>query len=236
MPVLLMARGDQASKALLRRAIEARYGFGPPVIESLKLHLKGRARTKVGPVTTWMPLEVAATFKFGFAVRWDYTARPVGIPLNSGAETFDGKICRRQQGTEPVTVIDDPEQAASMRARLWSLSALLLTPLSEHFVELVAVDDRTFSATNRESDVSTRLHLCEDDTLEYTETTCLNPATGNIETYRVWLSDGQRLVGDLMLPRKLGIAWGNQPEVELTPTEAKSNQPVEDSIFRLENS
>ena len=84
--------------------------------------------------------------------------------------------------------------------------------------------------------MSARLHLGDDDMLEYTETTCLNPATGNIETYRVWLSDGQRLVGDLMLPRKLGISWGNQPEVELTPTEAKSNQPVDDSIFRMENS
>ncbi len=62
MPVLLLARGDQESKALLRRAIEARYGLGPPVLETLKLQLKGRARAKVGPVTTWVPLtEVVAS-------------------------------------------------------------------------------------------------------------------------------------------------------------------------------
>lgn len=236
MPVLLMSRGDQESKALLRRAIEARYGFGAPVLESLKLQLKGRARTKVGPVTTWVPLEVSAYFKFGFAARWDYTARPAGIAVNSGAETFDGTICRRQQGSEPVVVIDNPEQAASMRARLWALGATLLTPLSEHFVELKLIDERTFSATNRESDVTTRLHLGDNDTLEYSETTCLNPATDNMETYRVWLSDGQRMIGDLMLPSKLGISWENQPEVELTPTGAKSNLPVTDSIFRIEGS
>ena len=35
MPVLLLARGDQDSKSLLRRAIEARYGLGPPAIETL---------------------------------------------------------------------------------------------------------------------------------------------------------------------------------------------------------
>ena len=90
MPVLLLARGDQESKALLRRAIEARYGLGPPVLETLKLQMKGRVRAKVGPVTTWIPLEVTAYFKFGFSARWDYTARPVGVAVSSGTEAFDG--------------------------------------------------------------------------------------------------------------------------------------------------
>ncbi|MCC6805521.1 MAG: hypothetical protein IT319_21755, partial [Anaerolineae bacterium] len=73
MPVLMLARGDQDSKNLLRHAIEARYGLGPPAMDTLKVEMKGRARTKVGPVATWIPVEGAACFRFPHASRWDYT-------------------------------------------------------------------------------------------------------------------------------------------------------------------
>ncbi|MEP7293533.1 MAG: hypothetical protein ABI835_17235 [Chloroflexota bacterium] len=234
MPVLLLARGDQESKALLRRAIEARYGLGPPVLETLKLQFKGRARTKLGPVTAWVPLEVRAYFKFGFSVRWDFVARPVGVALSSGSEAFDGTVWRRRHSHDPVVSDDDAQQVASMRARLWIINALLLTPLGDHFVELKATGERSFEATHREMRLTARLRLNADDTLEVAEIECLNPATDKIQTYAIRPSDGQTLVGSLILPRKISFAWDHQTEVELTPTQAESNLPLNDSLFRLE--
>jgi hypothetical protein len=235
MPVLLLARGDQESKALLRRAIEARYGLGPPALETLKLQLKGRARAKVGPITTWIPLEITVYLKFAFAVRWDFNAHPVGIPISSGAEAFDGETYRRRHSHDPISVLNTAEEIASMRARLWAMSALLLTPLGEHFVELKAVGERCFDATHRDLGLTTRLQLKPDDTLDFVETRCLNPATGTMQTFSVYALNGQQTVGNLILPRRMGIAWDKQPEVEFSATAANTNLAVDDSVFRLEN-
>lgn len=234
MPVLLLARGDQESKALLRRAIEARYGLGPPVLETLKLQLKGRVRTRVGPVTTWMPLDVTAHFKFGFSARWDYTARPVGVAVSSGTEAFDGSTWYQRRGHDPVTVIQDAAQVNAMRARLWAINALMLTPLGDHFVELRATGERRFEATHREMGLTVRLQLKEDDTLEFAETESLNPATGAAQTYAIRISDGHSIVSGLILPRKIGFAWDNQVTVEVTPTSAETNLALDDTLFHLE--
>jgi hypothetical protein len=234
MPVLLLARGDQESKALLRRAIEARYGLGPPVLETLKLQMKGRVRTRVGPVTTWVPLDVTAHFKFGFSARWDYTARPVGVAVSSGTDAFDGTKLYQRRGHDPITVIQDAAQVNAMRARLWVINALMLTPLGDHFVELRATGERSFEATHREMGLTARLQLKEDDTLEYAETESLNPDTGTPQTYAVRVSEGHSIVSGLILPRKIGFTWDNQVAIEVTPTSAETNLSVDDSMFRLE--
>ena len=235
MPVLLLARGDQESKALLRRAIEARYGLGPPALETLKLQLKGRVRTKVGPITTWIPLEITAYFKFAFAVRWDYNAHPVGIPLSSGAEAFDGETYRKRHSHDSISLLNTADEIASIRARLWAMSALLLTPLGEHFVELKAVGDRCLDATHRDMGLIARLQLKPDDMLDFVETRCLNPTTGSMQTFSVYALNGQQMVGDLILPRRMGIAWDKQPEVEFTATAAQTNPAMDESVFKLEN-
>lgn len=234
MPVLLLARGDQESKNLLRRAIEARYGFGPSALETLQLQLNGRARAKVGPVTAWIPLEITASFKFAFAVRWDYNAHLAGIPISGGAEAFDGETYRKRHSHDPISVLSTADEIASIRARLWTMSALLLTPLGEAFVDLKAAGERSFDATHREMELTTRLYLKPDATLDFVETRCLNPATGRMQTYSVYALNGQRMVGDLMLPRKMGIAWDKQPEVEFTPTAASINPAIDERVFRLE--
>ena len=102
MPVLLLARGDQDSKMMLRHAIEARYGLGPPAIETLKLQLKGRTRAKIGPVAAWVPLEGTAYFKFPFSIRWNFTMRPGGVALSSGEEAFE----KLQQHAADVALVD----------------------------------------------------------------------------------------------------------------------------------
>jgi len=235
MPVLLLARGDQESRLLLRRAIEARYGLGPPAIESLKLDLKGRTRTKFGPVTTWVPLEGIAYCKFPFSIRWNFTTRPAGVALNSSTEAFDGSACRKRRNRDQVTVVNDPEQIKSAQERLWTLSAIFLMPLAEHFVELQAEGEFSLRALHTEIGVSTHLSLHDDHTLDYTATECLNPANGKSQNFTVRLSDGQAVVDGLMLPRKLTLSWDNEAEMELTPVAVETNPTVDDGVFRLES-
>ncbi|MEO8396250.1 MAG: hypothetical protein ABI700_24865 [Chloroflexota bacterium] len=235
MPVLLLARGDQDSRTLLRRAIEARYGLGPPAIETLKLHLKGRTRTKIGPVATWVPLEGTAYFKFPFSLRWNFTMRPGGVTLSSGEEAFDGEVCRTRHNRDPITVVSDAEHVASAQARIWTTGAFLLMPLAEYYVELRLGGERNLDATNTDARVTTRLSLNEDHTLDSTMTECVNPATGKRQNFSIQLSEGQEPVGDLMLPRKISVFWDKQPEFELAPVGVEINAAYDEALFRLES-
>lgn len=234
MPVLLLAHGDPESKTLLRHAIEARYGLGPPAIETLRIELKGRTRARVGPVNTRMSLEGIAYFKFPLAVRWDYTIRPVGVALTSKTEAFDGDTCRRRE-SRTVTTVDDAEHVASVRARLWAICALLLTPLAEHFVELKTAGERALDAIHTETGITSHLQLNEDHTLDFTSTECLNPATGKRQTFSLRMSEGQAVVGEMMMPRKVGTFWDDQPDMELSAVAVENNPAVDDGLFRLEH-
>ncbi len=236
MPVLLLARGDQDSRSLLRRAIEARYGLGPPTIETLKIQLKGRIRAKIGPVATWVPLEGTAYFKFPFSLRWNFTMRPAGVALSSGEEAFDGEVCRTRHNRDPISVVNSAEQVASAQARVWTAGAILLMPLTEHYVELRLGGERNLDATNTDSRVTTRLSLNENHTLDSTMTECINPATGKRQNFSIQLSEGQEPVGDLMLPRKISVCWDNHPEFELAPVGVEINAPYNEALFRLESS
>lgn len=235
MPVLMLARGDQDSKNLLRHAIEARYGLGPPAMDTLKIEMKGRIRTKVGPVATWMPVEGAACFRFPHTARWNYTMRPVGIALTSGAEACDGTACYRRESHEPVTVIEDTGSVLSLQARLWAIAAVLLVPLAEQFVELRVAGERALEVVNTERGLTAHLHLHDDNTLDFVSTECLNPNTGRTQTYFLRMSEGQAIVDDLMLPRKVSTFWDDQPEMELAPTTVANNPTFDDAFFRLEH-
>ena len=235
MPVLLLARGDQESKTLLRHAIEARYGMSPQAIDTLKLEVKGRTRLKIGPVATWIPLDGIAYFKFPFSVRWNFTTHPIGVLRGGGEEAFDGAVCRKRKGKE-VTVIKDIEPMKSTHARLWAMSALLLMPLSEHFVELHVIGDNTLDATHVVQGITARLRLHDDHTVDSASTECVNPATKKVQSFTLRLSEGQKEVGGLMLPSKIGVWWDEQPEMEVSPLSAEINPLVDEGVFRLETS
>jgi hypothetical protein len=233
MPVLLLARGDQESKMLLRHAIEARYGISPLAIETLKLEVKGRTRIKVGPVATWIPLDGIAYFKFPFSVRWNFTTHPVGVLRGGGEEAFDGATCRKRQGQD-VTTIKDTAPIKGAHARLWTICALLLMPLSEHFVELRATGEHSLDATHVEHGITTHLQLNDDHTLETASTDCVNPATKKVQAYALRLSEGQKEIGGMMLPGKITVCWDEQPEMEVSPVSVEVNPAVDEGLFRLE--
>jgi hypothetical protein len=233
-PVLLLAQGDAEAKDLLRKAIEARYGLRPPAIESLQMVLKGRARAQVGPITTWVPIDATAHVLFPVSIRWEYTARAVGVPVHRGVEAFDGVTYRRSSGGSPPEIIADGEQISSMQSRLWAIAAVFLTPLGEHFVKLTATGHNSLDATNTQSSSAVSLRLRPDNTLDQVEAaSCLNPDTGKRQTFFLRLSTEQSLVNDLMLPCKISTAWDDTPYFEVEPSHVETNPQLPGEMFTL---
>lgn len=234
MPVLLLAQGDVAAKDMLRRTIEARYGLRPPVIESLHLDFKGRARVKLGPITTWVPVEAAARFLFPTALRWDFTVKPVGVEVQRGVEAFDGAIYRRARGSHTPAVVDDAAQASSMQSRLWAIAAVLLTPLGEEFVRLEVCGDNCLKATNTRFNNVAQLQLRENQMLESVSLRCLNLDNDREQQFVLRLSDEQTALNDLMLPQRISAFWDDEPYFEVQIVRAECNPPIDDSVFTLE--
>ncbi len=235
MPVLLLAQGDPESKDVLRHAIEARYGLRPPVLESLRINFKGRARAKLGPIMTWVPVEAIAQFTFPTSMRWDFIVRAVGVPIGSGTEAYDGSSYRSARGNKTAADLSNSELASSMQRRLWAIAALFLTPLGEHFVKLATKGENVLEVTNTQVNSTIQLHLRPDHTLDYVEVECMNPDTERQQTFRLNLSQELCSVDELILPCKISAFWDGEPYFEIEPVAAESNPTIADSVFTLAN-
>lgn len=233
MPVLLLAQGDPDAKDLLRRTIEARYALSPPAIDSLQLDMIGRVRGKVGPVMAWVPVRIRARFRFPTAVRWDFSVRPVGVPVRHGIEAFDGTVYRQKRGRR-AEIIEDAEMIHSLRHRLWAMAAVLLTPLGEHFVRVQTTGEASFEATNTTLGDTVQLFLRPDNTLEKVQVQCLNPDAGEVQRFSLRLSEEQAPVDDIMLPRRLHAFWNDAPYYEVEPVSVVNCTTLADEIFTLE--
>ncbi|MEL6271711.1 MAG: hypothetical protein AAFV33_19450 [Chloroflexota bacterium] len=233
MPVLLLARGDKDARELLKRAIEARYGHRPPAFDTLRIDFNGRANTKIGPLSTWVPVELTTQFLLPNAMRWDFVAKPVGVPLRRGTESYDGKVLRSLRGTGKPDVISEQERVDSARRRLWAIAALLLTPLGDHFVELSTVDDLVFKAKNTQIDTDVEIHLKPNFWIDFVTVTCLNPDNNRVEQLKITAQ--QKLIekDDLLLPEKITMLWNDKPSVELEPQEARNNPEIPMTVFTL---
>ena len=233
MPVLLLAQGDTTSKDMLRHAIEARYGLRPPVLESLQLDFKGRVRAKLGPITTWVPVEATAYFNFPTSMRWDFSVKAAGVQIGSGVEAFDGTSYRSARGGKPTGTITHTDLISSMQRRLWAIASVLLTPLGEPFVKLQTMVDHVLQVTNTQIDSAILLHLRADNTLNYVEVGCLNPDTDKQQQFTLRLSEEQSSVNDLMLPCKISSFWDGDPYFEVEPQKAELNPQIPNTMFAL---
>lgn len=233
MPVLLLAYGDPKAKDLLRHAIEARYGVRPPVLESLQLHFKGRARAKVGPVTAWVPVEATAYFQFPTAMRWDFVVKPMGLPVQRGIESFHENTFRMMRGKSSQTVTDQ-RQIQYLRRRLWAIAALLLTPLGESFVKLSMNNGgRSFNVTNTQIDDTVSIYLRSDNTVESVQADCLNPETERVQRFIMRLSEKQVEINEMVLPGKIEVFWDDAPTYEIEPTSVTNNPKLSPYMFTL---
>lgn len=232
MPVLLLCRGDVASRNLLKKAIEARYGVLPPAIEALHLTLKGRAHVQVGPFLSWAHLDMIAQFKFPYQARWDYVKKLRGVPVNNGAEALDQTIVHQHKGGTPTTT-ESPDVVASMRRRVWAAAALLLTPLGEMHVEVHAPSDNRIDATNTQTGDTVSLHLNNSHQLARVEIQALNLTLKTEQRFSLEPSDGQTNINGLTLPGKIIAAWEDSPFAEMEVVTADANPQFADTTFTL---
>lgn len=234
MPVLLLAYGDPKAKDLLRRAIEARYGVLPPVLDALRLDFRGRARAKVGPVTAWVPLEATAYFRFPDAMRWDFVIKPLGLSVQRGVEALHENVHRVLRGKQAV-IVSDPTQLAYLRRRLWAVAALLLTPLGDSYVKLSLNDgvSGSFQVTNTHIDDTVNVYLHPDFTMESVQVDCVNPDTNRQQRFIMRLSPEQLVLDELLLPRKIEVFWDQEPAFEIEPVRVEKNPVLAKSIFTL---
>jgi hypothetical protein len=235
MPVLLLARGDKEGRDLLRKALQARYGLGAPALETLIIRLEGRARVKVGPLTTWASLQTALHFAFPGRARWDSTIRALGMTIRTSSSTLEGGTYRKREGNDPVQIIEKPEWVRAARLRLAAATGMLLTPLAEQSIELKATGERSFEAANTETQDTLHVTLHEDYTVDTISTMCLNPDQNFSEQlFSLQASAGQIALNDLMLPGKVAVSWNNVSKYEVAPVAVEMNPTFDDSVFRLE--
>lgn len=232
MPVLLLSYGDPQAKDILRRAIEARYGARPPVLDSLKLFFKGRTRVKVGPVRTWVPVEVEAYFDFPKAMRWDFKVKPLGLAVQKGVESFDGTVYRSLRGGQSPTIIDDEDQLHSLQRRLWAVASILLTPLSNPYVKLELKETNAITAINTQLDDPADLFMRENSTLDYVQVPSIDP-DGKNRNFILRLSEEQQTINELIIPKQIKAFWDDDAYFEIEPTQAESNPDLPETIFTL---
>lgn len=233
MPVLLLCYGDTAAKQLLRNAIEARYGRNPPAIESLQLEFAGRTRVKIGFVKTWIPVVSTAWFKFPTQLRWDFTVKPLGLPVQRGREAYDGEVYRSARGSNPPAEITQTDFLETVRRRLWAMAAMLLTPLSDDYIRLTYQDGNHFEAENTRLHDSVKLSLRADYSLENVSVDCLNPDTDRRQTLTLQMSEALVTVNGLLLPENIISLWDDDVVYEMKPIHALINPALEPEIFSL---
>ena len=235
MPVLLMARGDQPARLALGNAIEARYGMRPPVLETLQVDFEGRAYVKVGFFMAWVPVHLTAYFAFPNRMRWDFSIRPVGVPIQKGVEAYDGKLFRRARGNTAPEVIETLDVVHSAQQRLWAVAALLLTPLGEHYVTLRHIDETHFTAAHYELSTEVTLTLRPDNTLAQVATMCWNADANQHQHYQLEIDGELTNLNDILLPAKIRARWNDEPAFEVKPIGIIPNLSLPNHIFEVSN-
>ncbi|MDW8172103.1 MAG: hypothetical protein RML73_06420 [Anaerolineae bacterium] len=233
MPVLLLCYGEPRAKTLLKEAIEARYGLNPPALDSLKLEFEGSAPFKVAFVRSWVPVTSEAYFVFPTRLRWDFTVKPFGLPVQRGADAYDGETFRMVRG-KASEAQDEAQALEAARRRLLLITAILLTPLSETFVQVHNADGLSFDATNAKFGDTVRLTLREDRTLASASVECFNHEAEKHQRLTFHLSPEQSPINGLMLPSEMTMTWDDEVFYKVRPIQAQPNAALDDALFRLE--
>lgn len=234
MPVLLMARGDEAARDLLKKAIAARYGVRPIVIDTLKLVFAGRVYTSIGPLKRWVPLDATAAFRFPDAMRWDYKAKAIpGIKTTVGTECYDGNKLYMLRASQLRDVSDDALMMESAQRRLWAMATLLLMPLSDHFVQLRQVSDYVLVATNTQLDVDAQVHFDPSCWIDGVSVNCVNPETRRVQRFSLRIERELVRLGDVLLPKVVRAYWDDTPWYELMPQQAVLNEEFSAEVFSV---
>lgn len=234
MAILLLSQGEPEAREMLRQTLQARYGTSAPAIEYLEMQFKGRIRTKIGPITTWVPLDLEAHFNFPNAMRWDFSVKPAGVTVQRGVEAFDGQTYRRKRGDGPIETINNEALLHAMQHRLWAIASALLSPLTEHFVHVTRKDENTFEAQNTLLNTVSTLKLRADKRLDSVSTFCFNVDTEKMQTFSLRLSEAQIPVNGIIFPKQISAYWDDEVNFEAEVTEIINAMSIDPGVFDLQ--
>jgi hypothetical protein len=233
MSFLMLSKGDPAARALLQRAIRARYGPRPLPVESFRLDMQTAVRGPLG-----LPVRVKARITFVGLTHWrrDKTRTLFGLPVAKTVESFDGAASYVMTGGR-VTASQDTLVVASFRRWLWALHALFLTPLMDEDVMLRAVDEHTIHAqpTADSEDVAT-LTFNADDTLASVSVERYRLADQRSLTFSLRPEGGLQTLSDFVVPVRLVCVWEGEPPQEYAVTGVSLNPTIPLTEFTLQAS
>ena len=233
MPILMLAQGDQAAKNMLGKLIVNRYGLRPPALENLIIDFQGQIPVKTDRGIRTIPLDATAMFNFPNAMRWDFVVRyPDGRTIQN-IEAFDGILLHEQRHQRPAHVVTHVEHLHGIIGRLWSMAAVLVTPLSDSKIQLTAHSSRAFYAQDTRFGDAIMVRVGTDHRIECVQALCYNPATAKEQVYSLLPSTDLVEIDGLPLPKTLRAYWDEDLLFELQPVAAEAGLEVPQSMFRL---
>lgn len=233
MPVLLLASGDIDAKNKLRKAIEARYGHRPVMIDTLTINYRGKMRTRIGPVTTAAPFEACSYYRFPDAVRSDFHIKPLGVKIQEQIDCYDGEIYRQKRAGK-LAQSSNQTQIHTLRARMWAVAVSLLTPLGENYVHLENIDQRSFRAINTQNNITAVVSLRGDYSIEQVSVDCVNMDSGKLQTLRIRFSEECIVSDEYAFPARFQTFWDAEPFYEAEMLQLQINSEIPTAIFRSE--
>jgi hypothetical protein len=231
MAFLSLSKGDPAARALLQRAIRARYGLRPVPVDNAHFELVGKGK---GPLR--LPVSIAVSLLFITAThwRWDQKRKLFGITLGQSSTSFhDGEVYQRVKGIPSKN--EDPQAVVGLRRRLWCEVSLMLTPLTGAGVILKSISDQSFQAMQESMpDDVVVVSLNPDDTVAYVETECYRSVDFPKVVLRLKPEGGLQTLEGFTVPNQIVYQWGNELTESYRVVKAEANTNLSPDSFKIE--
>ncbi|MCC7447838.1 MAG: hypothetical protein IT324_10490 [Anaerolineae bacterium] len=230
MSFLSLAKGDPVARDLLQRAIRARYGVRPLSFDSVRLSLAGSGKGPLGvPVRSAVTLTIIPVSHW----RWDQSRKMLGMNQGDMTLSFDGGTLYQRSGTT-TTQIQTEAAMQGTRHRLWSETALLLTPLTTPEVVVKIVDEGVFRAINRsETGGMAIIRLNADDTVASIEANCYHPTKQALVRLVIKPEGGLQTLEGFSIPKQLVYQWDGEAPERYDVTSAEANPKIPLTEFSL---
>jgi hypothetical protein len=227
----MLARAEPEARALLQRALRARYGIRPVPVESIRLHMMGAARGPLG-----LPVRVERVGAYVGTTHWRVESQHklFGVSLRRCVESFDGGAVFIAEG-KLVTGHSDPLVLASYRRRLWAVNALFLTPLTGEHTTLKMAGERVIQAISdaNTDDVAT-LTFNPDDTLAQVEVQRYRLQDQRTLAFVLRPENGLQTLNEFVVPVRIAFQWADSPAEVFSVTGVELNPRIPLTEFTMQ--
>jgi len=227
--ILLLSKGDEKAKYLLRNAIAAHYGNHPTAFESIHMKLDGRVAQHTRFMKLWLDLNLDIHFQFPSQFRQDYRANFLKLPVMNISEAFDNQVYYQKNRNQPVMQTTDTAYLATVQERLWSYATMLLIPLSEVFVQLSYQGMLCFTAYNLKTCISSTIQLY--DNYQLKQITVTSHETQS--TFQLELSQETNNINDVKIFKHIQVLLDGVFVYDLYPAEVNLESEFDEGIFQI---